>query len=418
MQAPLRPSRIEARTSALALCTGLFLVGCSLACSRGATAPAPPPRALDVAAPPPPAPKVTRPPWTGPITVPRGATFRDLVARARDVAPAKRTGACLVREDESSALVLEALDLDEGSLPDPPDDLDALLDRKAYVGGDKEWGTRLVRPLVTDGGNYLDLVALTPVPRLVLRASTTVLVVTDRTVYLGMYGTVGFLRLEDVPPSLVTAALAQTAVWIVAAEGAAPLARVQEVLDTLREAKGSVVLATPLPTPEPRGPAALTGPHWPVPAEAPERCRPGVYESTAIQPQGRYEYEHEGAVVDAFNRAASSCRAKLDAGAGGSLDVRALIRPDGSVEDACIDSDDTLDGALRSCLVDVVRHTRFPPPDKRSGWVNFGTRLAVAGPPIRGACNPRSVAPAPSMPAPAEVKPTPPPGRSLVQKYL
>ncbi len=288
MQVPHSPSRIEARASALALCTWLLLVGGSLACSRGAAAPATPARAVEVAAAPPPAPaqKATRPIWTDPITVPRGATFRDLVARARDVAPAKRTGACLVREDETSALVLEVLDVDEGGLPDPPDDLDALLDRKAYMAGDKEWGTRLVRPLATDGGNYLDLVALTPVPPLIWRASTMVLVVTDRAVYLGTYGTVGFRRLEDLPTSLVTQALARAAVWIVAAEGAAPLARVEEALETLREAKGSVVLATPLPTPEPRSPAALTSPLWPVPAEAPERCRPGVYESAAIQPRG------------------------------------------------------------------------------------------------------------------------------------
>ncbi|MDC3956075.1 hypothetical protein KEG38_19590 [Polyangium jinanense] len=344
---------------------------------------------------------MTRPTWTGPITVPQEATFRDLVARARDVAPAKRAGACLVREDETRALVLETLDVNEGDLPDPPDDLDALLDRNVYVGGDLAWGTRLVRPFVTDGGNYLDLVALTPVPRLVLRANTMVLVVTDRSVYLGMHGTVGFRHLEKVPPKLVTAALAQAAVWIVAAEGAAPLTRVQETLDTLREATGSVVLATPLPTAAP-GPTALTRPHWPVPTEAPERCRPGVYESTAIQPQGDYSDEKHAGVMKAFERAASSCGTKLPAGVGGTLDVRALIRPDGNVEDACIDSDDALDGTLRSCLVDAVRHTRFPPPDKRSGWVAFGTRPAVAGPPIRGTCGPHSVAPAQSTSAPAK----------------
>ncbi|MDI1480099.1 hypothetical protein [Polyangium sp. y55x31] len=380
--------------SVLAHCAWLLLVGSSLACSRGAPAPAPP-RTLDAAAPPPPAPaqKVTRPTWTAPITVPREATFRDFVARARDVAPAKRAGDCLVREDETSALVLEALDVDEGDLPDPPDDLDALLDRNVYVAGDIAWGTRLVRPLVTDGGNYLDLVALTPVPRLVFRANTLVLVVTDRTVYIGANGTVGFQHLEKFPPRLMTAALEQVAVWIVAAEGAAPLTRVQEALDTLREAKGSVVLATPLPTAAP-GPTALTSPHWPVPTEVPERCRPGVYESTAIQPRGDYSYERSGTLLTVSQRAASTCRTKLPTGVGGTLDVHALIQPDGSVKDACIDSDDALDGTIRSCLVDAMRHTAFPPADKRPGWVAFGTRVSVAGPPIRGTCDPHSAAPA------------------------
>ncbi|MDI3283548.1 hypothetical protein [Polyangium sp. 15x6] len=400
MQVPLRSSRVEARWSVLAHCAWLLLAGCSLACSRGATAPAPP-RTVDVAAPPPSAQTVTRPASTDPITVPREATFRDLVARARDVAPAKRAGTCLVREDETRALVLETLDVEEGDLPDPPDDLDALLDRNVYVASDIAWGTRLVRPFVTDGGNYLDLVALTPVPRLVLRANTMVLVVTDRSVYLGMHRTVGFRHLETLPPKLVTAALAQVAVWIVAAEGAAPLTRVKEALDTLREAKGSVVLATPLPMAAP-GSTALTSPHWPVPTEAPERCRPGVYERTTIQFPGDYSDEKHAGVMKAFERAASSCGAKLPAGAGGTLDVRALIRPDGDVEDACIDSDDALDGTLRSCLADAVRHTRFPAPDKRSGWVAFGTRPSVAGPPILGICGSPSVAPTQSTSAPAK----------------
>ncbi|MDI1442907.1 hypothetical protein [Polyangium sp. 6x1] len=400
MQVSLRPSRASARRSVLAPCAWLLLACSSLACSRGAPAPAPP-RTLDVAAPPPPAPTVTIPTWTDPITVPREATFRDLVARVRDVAPAKRAGACLVGEDETRALVLETLNLEEGDLPDPPDDLDAWVDRNVYVAGDIAWGTRLVRPLVTDGGNYLDLVALTPVPRLVFRASTMVLVVTDRRVYLGANGTVGFQHLEKFPPRLMTAALEQVAVWIVAAEGAAPLARVLETLDTLREAKGSVVLATPLPVAA-AGPTALTRPHWPVPTEAPERCRRGVYESTAIQPRGAYSDEKQAGVMKAFERAAASCGAKLSVGTGGTLDVIALIRPDGNVEDACIDSDDALDGTLRSCLVDAVRHTRFPPADKRSGWVAFGTRPSVAGPPIRGICDPHAAAPAPSTSAPAK----------------
>ncbi|HND31797.1 MAG TPA: hypothetical protein PLA94_17465, partial [Myxococcota bacterium] len=237
----------------------------------------------------------------------------------------------------------------------------------------------------TEGGDYLDLVALTPVSRVVHNSITPVFVLTDKGTYFMALGTAGQATLvtpNDIP-KIKAGVVPRASVWVLTAEAGVPLSRFREPLGWITESKGSVVLATPAPQ--------LLGPTRRISryAHKVDPSDPNGCDLAAMQkpgnPAGQYSSRQMSALSDRFQAVSQQCGSTLKAGEGGGIHVMTRIGASGSVDVACVETDDTNDAALRQCTVDAVRKLKLDPPST-PGTVNFGTAVLYPGAQIKGLC--------------------------------
>ena len=320
-----------------------------------------------------------------PPAFPPSATFRDLVAAVRSAAPSHVVGECVLGGAASGPLRLVTYDAVAG-LVDPPADLDSLLEKRVAGGFDSpglrlvaEWGS-------SEGGDYLDLVALGPVPKTIKSTVVPVILATNKGLYLGVLGMASDgTRLDATTQARVRNELLPKAkVWVVTAEGDAPLARVREALALVKDTKGTVVLASPTPSPGRRGKRASRYDAR-VPKGEKYACESDLSDVAGIA-VGNYKMSTLSSVGDAIDRAARACGETLATGRGGAIHAMVRIAPDGHIEKSCAETDDIGEESVRACVMDAIQKLRFPAPDQKKGVVPFGTSVIFTGKPVRALC--------------------------------
>jgi hypothetical protein len=337
-----------------------------------ASAPAPP---IETAAPPAP------PPSEPPKPFAANATFKDVVAALRRAGDSHVVGDCIFKGDTIATY--------DGSpaLADPPADLEPLFASPPRSGFDAP-GIKLVTSWgSTEGGGWLDLVALTPVPKSVHGGVTAVIFATDKGLYFGAVGhavdakpldagTMARVKSEILPKAKVV---------VVSAEGDAPLSRVKEALALVNGTKGTVVLATP--TSQPGSPGKRYSRYDArVPKGTKDACEDDMTDVRGQKP-GSYKMQTMSRFADAMMALDKTCGESLPPGKGGSIHVMMRIGADGKITKACAETDDLGDEKVRACVMDAVRKQKLPAPDEKKGIVNFGTAVVFSGKPIRALCN-------------------------------
>lgn len=211
----------------------LFLAAVLAACSA-------PPSTPNAEAAAPAAPAVASVAPAGARAFAAGATFADLVRSLRDDPAAKPGRACLL--SPSGDLTFEApVALGRPTVPDPPTDLDVALEvaQQGAVRLWASWGD-------TEGGDLLDLVALTPLSQAARSTTTGVLAVTDKGTYFLAVGmpSSGLVVTDSDVSRIKKEIVPKAAVWVITAEAGVPLEKLREPLGWIAETKGTVVLAT------------------------------------------------------------------------------------------------------------------------------------------------------------------------------
>ena len=313
--------------------------------------------------------------------LPKDATFADLVRRVRH-AGSSAISSCLVGGDERS-LRLETYEAPTRLFDDPPADLDPL-PRKSSPGSDCSRHGGKQETLKT---RTWILLALTPASRVVRDDVAPVLVVTDKAMYLGSLGFGGFEHRPDSIADLLAKGLPVARVWIVAAESNVSLSKLEDALALLKTAKGTVVLATPLPAP-------VQGLLSPSEAKR-QRLEPGaLFECKSFDysgdlaglPIGAYTPSHLYDAIDVLKHDVMACERGLAPVGGGTIEVHVAVNPDGKPAKACVSGDDIGDLAVRRCVVEATLGASLPRPDK-AGWNYFGASFMLAGRPIRALCD-------------------------------
>lgn len=352
----------------------LFLAAVLAACS------APPTATPNAEAALPAAPAVASVAPAGARAFAAGATFADLVRSLRDDPAAKPGRACLL--SASGDLTFEApVVLGQPTVPDPPSDLDAALGvaQQGAVRLWASWGD-------TEGGDLLDLVALTPLSQAARSTTTGVLAVTEKGTYFLAVGmpSSGLVVTDSDVSRIKKDIVPKAAVWVITAEAGVPLEKLREPLGWIAETKGTVVLATA--SLESLGPVRRVSRYdAKVQAGQPEACDLAEMQKPGPQP-GKFassQYMRLGAAFDAISPA---CGAGLPAGEGGAIHVLTRISASGTIDKACVETDDTSSPALQECAMKAVRGLKVEPP-ATPGTVNFGTSLLFFGAPIAGLCD-------------------------------
>lgn len=327
----------------------------------------------------PPAPAAPAAPPSGTRSYADSATFGELVRSLRTDSSEKPGRSCLI--SSTGPITIETpVSLGRPEIPDPPADLDAMM-AGPHSGSLRLWASWGE----TAGGDYLDLVALTPVSRVVHNTITPVFILTDKGTYflaLGMAGQAKLIAPDDIP-KIKTGIVPKAAVWVLTAEAEVPLSRLREPLGWITESTGSVVLATA--TPELLGPTRRIS-RYESKVKAPD---PNACDLEAMQkpgnPQGQFGSQQMVALSDRFQAVGKPCGAELKAGEGGAIHVLTRIGASGTVDEACVETDDTNNAALRQCTVEAVRKLKVDPPST-PGTVNFGTAILYPGARIAGLC--------------------------------
>ncbi len=318
-------------------------------------------------------------PPVGARAFPVGATFGDLVRALRDDPGAKPGRNCLL--SATGPLSFEApVALGQPAIPEPPADLDATLTASKH-GAVRLWGSWGD----TEGGDLLDLVALTPVSKAVRSATTAVLAVTDRGTYFLAVGmpSDGRVVAEADIPRIKRDIVPMAPAWIITAEAGVPLEKLREPLGWIAETKGTVVLATS--TIEPLGPSRRVSRYdAKVQQGEPRACDLAAMQAPGPRP-GQLGDKQYWTVGEAFEAISTTCGAALAPGEGGAIHVLTRISASGTIDKACAETDDTALPALRDCALRAVDGMKLEPPST-PGTVNFGTALLFFGAPVAGLC--------------------------------
>ena len=321
--------------------------------------------------------------------LPENAKFADLVRVAREAAATPTSGACLLQGGKGGAAAGLAAPLDKAAatLVDPPADLDALFKSGKTKKPFTDFGTRILTPAGhSEGGEYLDLVTFTPASRLATGQVVPILIATDQGIYMGLPNTVSDGRALDAADKerLKSEILPKAQVWVITAEGDAPISRVREALSLIVGTTGAVVLASPLPKAGKPSKKKNSRYDARVAKGQPYACSDKVSAGIEAGPIGSYESNTVFALGDKFKAAVAEC---TSAGDGGSIHVNMRIAPDGKLVEACAETDDTSDPGARKCVVEAARKMEYPKPDK-AGFVNFGTAAVLSGKQISPLCDP------------------------------
>ena len=345
----------------------IFLLSLLASCS-----PTPGPKAEAAA----PAPATTAP--AGARSLASGATFGDLVRSFRDDPTAHPGRNCLL--SAAGPLIVETpVTLGRPTIPDPPADLDAAL--ALGHGAPRLWASWGD----TEGGDLLDLVALTPVSKAVRNTTTGVLLVTDKGTYLRVLGigAGGEPMAETDIARLKRDIVPRAQAWVITAEAGVALESLRTPLAWIRDTKGTVVLATASLVP--LGPTRRISRYDDkVAAGEPSACDLAQMQKPG-NPSGEFGQAQYRSVAAAFDAISASCGAGLAPGEGGAIHVLTRISAKGSIDAACAETDDTQTPAIRACVMKAVQAMTVEPP-ATPGTVNFGTALLFFGTPIGGLC--------------------------------
>lgn len=319
------------------------------------------------------------------------ATFRDLVRAARGAAGQASPSACLLRGGKAGQpATLEApIDKAAGEISDPPADLDALLGKRRQQQPFPEDGLRALTSWgASEGGDYLDLMALSPASRAMSHAPTLMLIATDKGIYLGLSGRTsdGRPMTADERARLVKDVLPRAKVIVVAAEGDAPIARVREALEMVATTKGTVVLASPLAEAGPPRRRASRYDHK-VEEGEPYACSRAIQGGVPGGSAGEYKMGSLSKLSDMVERATARCGEALGVGAGGAIHLMMRINAKGAIDEACAETDDTGSAELRACVLEATKTLKLPKPDK-PGLITFGMAAVFTGKPVEPLCDP------------------------------
>jgi hypothetical protein len=280
-------------------------------------------------------------------------------------------------------LTLEApIALGRPKIPDPAADLDAALSAPRH-GGVRLWASWGE----TEGGDLVDLVALTPVSKAVRSTLAAVLAVTDKGTYFLAVGLLsdGHVASEADVARLKSEVVPKARMWVITAEAGVPLAKLREPLAWIKQTTGTVVLATPVL--EPVGPKRrLSRYDAKVAAGQPDACDREMQGGVSGSAAGEFDMSQSSRVIAAFDAIADRCGKDLAPGAGGAIHVMTRVGKDGAIGKACAETDDTAAPALRACALSAVRATKLDPPAK-PGIVPFGTAILFFGKPIVPICD-------------------------------
>jgi hypothetical protein len=232
-------------------------------------------------------------------------------------------------------------------------------------------------------------VALTPAPRAATSVVVPTLIATNEAIYLGLIG-----RPSDGLPlgpgeraRLKAELLPKVELWVVTAEGDAPLSRVREALALLAGAKGTVVLATPLSKAGRRATRSWSRYDHRVPATAKEACDPKTVGAVTGGPIGHYRLESLSKLNDVVLGAAKTCGDALPAGKGGEIHVQLRIKRDGKISQACAETDVLGEDSIRACVIESIKKLKVPAPDQKKGFVNFGVSVTFLGKRVKPLCD-------------------------------
>lgn len=175
---------------------------------------------------------------------------------------------------------------------------------------------------------------------------------------------------------------------MVAAEGDAPVSRLREALEILARTGGTVVLATPLPRASGTGRQPSQYDHL-VEEREPFSCDRAMKAWTpiGIGKVGAWNSINFSKAAELFRAATAACGEGLGVGGGWTVRVQMRVNVEGKVDDACAETDDTGDAALRKCVVEATRKLSLPKPDK-PGVLNHGLPAMFIGKPVRPLCDP------------------------------
>jgi hypothetical protein len=300
---------------------------------------------------------------------PRDALYRELVtAIDAENALGPSDAACLLARNEDGYRFAGEPAPAIHPLPESSDDLDDALRSGASLR------------VLTRHGSFgpekasLGLAALTEAPP---TRAATVLLVTDQAYYVKALSESAMQVASDAQEAAAQAkAHAQGGTLYVAAEGRVALSEVYDLLATLSDFPGPVVLAAPLPRD-----AVL--PAQAKPSELPPRCPDGLPETDELS--GDLPVAEISAGVAPLKERVPDCLIHADgpAAAGDRLTLAFRIDSRGQVIDACVVASESNDARLASCVLGLARELRFSAPSPR-GVVDVELPLVVkpAGTPI------------------------------------
>ncbi len=305
----------------------------------------------------------------------RGATFADLVTAAKQLDDTSRGAsddACVLA-GRSDPFRLAA-DLSPGvrPLPEPPRDLDELLERGAIpTVALTVWGA-----IGEAAPNALAVAAITATP--MVEGPATIVVRTDRGVYV---------RSTDAPssePAMPIAALRSRSLGggptFVTGEADVTVADIAAVLDAIGSGERIVALATPL----------QPGTALPAPVSVND-TQVAICEGLPDPAPDQAEGVLDGAVLSdgilALRPAIQRCVESAGLARAGRVTVAFRVGPSGTVTDACVTEDQLHVGIVVSCVADAIRGARFPTPSP-AGYVDVAApfHLESVDPAQRARC--------------------------------
>lgn len=336
--------------STLLAWAGIVLAGCA-----GAQAPAPVQSA---------APAASRPPSRD---FAEAATFGDLVAAASaEETVSTTTKRCLLSRHATGFRLEGELAVAIHPISPALEDFEPILQESKAAQLLSRWGR-----YGTEQG-ALKLAALSDTPP---TQAAHVLLLTDQGAYLrdthSELAAAGPVTDTQIPMLLQTAAKDPARLTLfVTAESHTSIARLYRVLEQLGTSyQGPVALALVLAPdtilPAPRATTA-----------AARRCPDGLGESDNLE--GDLSVSALTAALTPLKARAASCLEHADArgAAGGRLMLALRIRPDGSVDQACMIADETGDDALAACVLAAASDLSFEAPSP-AGFVDVELPLLL-----------------------------------------
>jgi len=284
----------------------------------------------------------------------KDASFADLVAAiAAEESALLTPRRCLLARSDTGFRLEAELAAAIHPISPPIEDLDPILLRSREAQVLSRWGRHGVSL------STLKLAGLTDAPP---TRGAEVLILTDQGAYLRTTGEAPLTPGSARPDAQITTLLGASAATFanltlfVTAESNVSVARLSAVLDELfLRYPGPVVLALALaPDTVLPAPRATTA--------AARRCPDGLSDSQGLEGDLAVSALTDG--LSPLRPRAASCLEHADAGgaAGGRLLLGLRIRPDGSVEQACMIADETQDDALAACVLAAAHDLHFAAP--------------------------------------------------------
>jgi tRNA A-37 threonylcarbamoyl transferase component Bud32 len=223
----------------------------------------------------------------------------------------------------------------------------------------------------SEGGDELRLVPITPLSRALRVGPAAVLLVTDRSMFVGVEGDriLEQVSTEEQRRRLSSGIVKTAAGWVVVPEGGMPASRLRAALELLSGAKGSVVLAVPVSRASP--------PDLPAAPDDGLSCGPEVVVAAKAPAAA-----HVAALEEALAKAADACSPSGHEQAGAAFSL--IVKPQGAALSVCVERDEVAAPALRRCLVDATSAALSASPARPRAPTRL--RAILDGPLVRALC--------------------------------